>query len=210
MQLADGAAVPFDSLIVATGSTHHYFGHDEWAELAPGLKTIEDATEIRRRVLSAFEQAERETDPAARARLLTFVVVGGGPTGVEMAGAISELGPHTLRVRLPPIDPADAPGHPGRGAERGCSAAFHEKLSREGARQRSRRWAIEVQLDCHVTDDRSRTTSLVKPDGGKAEPTRIETETVVWAAGVKAIAARQADRRRGRRGARPTGPGGCR
>src|SRR2546429_1133783 len=97
VQLADGAAIPFDSLIVATGSTHHYFGHDEWADLAPGLKSIEDATEIRRRVLSAFEMAEREPDPAVRARLMTFVVVGGGPTGVEMAGAISELARHTLR-----------------------------------------------------------------------------------------------------------------
>ena len=100
VQLRDGAVVPFDSLIIATGSTHHYFGHDEWANLAPGLKSIEDATEIRRRVLSAFEKAERETDSAARARLLTFVVVGGGPTGVEMAGSISELARQTL-ILLP-------------------------------------------------------------------------------------------------------------
>src|SRR4051794_38986324 len=81
VQLRDGTAVPFDTLILATGATHTYFGHDEWAEFAPGLKTIEDATEIRRRVLSAFERAEREPDPEARRRLLTFVLVGGGPTG---------------------------------------------------------------------------------------------------------------------------------
>src|SRR5262245_54628825 len=97
VKLRDGAAVPFDTLVVATGATHTYFGHDDWADLAPGLKTIEDATEIRRRILSAFERAEREPDPKVRERLLTFVVVGGGPTGVEMAGAISELGRLTMR-----------------------------------------------------------------------------------------------------------------
>ena len=86
--LKDGERVPFDSLVVATGSTHHYFGHAEWEARAPGLKTLEDATEIRRRVLTAFEKAERATGPVERARLLTFVIVGGGPTGVEMAGAI--------------------------------------------------------------------------------------------------------------------------
>src|SRR5947209_5575164 len=106
--LADGARVPFDSLILATGATHAYFGHDEWADLAPGLKTIEDATEIRRRVLSAFERAEREPDPAARKRLLTFVIVGGGPTGVEMAGAISDLARATMRFDFRSIDPAAA------------------------------------------------------------------------------------------------------
>src|SRR6476620_11473331 len=105
VQLKDGSAIPFDSLIIATGSTHHYFGNDRWAEIAPGLKTNEDATEIRRRVLSAFERAERTTDPAERARLLTFVVVGGGPTGVEMAGAIRALALHTMRHDFRTFDP---------------------------------------------------------------------------------------------------------
>ena len=101
--LEDGTRIPYDFLVVATGSTHHYFGRDaEWEKLAPGLKTIEDATEIRRRVLTSFEEAERTDDLAKRAALLTFVVVGGGPTGVEMAGAI--CGPSRLIVRwdVPP------------------------------------------------------------------------------------------------------------
>src|ERR1700682_1143279 len=93
--LRDGV-VPYDFLIVATGATHSYFGHDEWEAVAPGLKTIEDALEIRRRMLLAYESAERTDDPAARERLLTFVVVGGGPTGVEMAGALAEIAPAGL------------------------------------------------------------------------------------------------------------------
>ncbi|MGE0057350.1 MAG: NAD(P)/FAD-dependent oxidoreductase, partial [Dehalococcoidia bacterium] len=95
--LADGDRVGFDYLIVATGSTHHYFGHPEWEQFAPGLKTVEDATEIRQRLLLAFEDAERSNDEAEARRLLTFVVVGGGPTGVEMAGAIAEIARDTLR-----------------------------------------------------------------------------------------------------------------
>ena len=109
VRLVDGAAVPFDYLVVATGSTHHYFGRDaEWEQLAPGLKTIEDATEIRRRILSAFEQAERTDDLAKRAALLTFVVVGGGPTGVEMAGSICELAHQSMKNDFRTIDPASA------------------------------------------------------------------------------------------------------
>ncbi len=129
--LSDGTRVPFDSLIVATGSTHHYFGHHEWADRAPGLKTIEDATEIRRRVLTAFEKAERTTDPTARARLLTFVVVGGGPTGVEMAGAISELARHTMRADFRSINPGTARIVLVEGQDR-VLAAFHAETQREG------------------------------------------------------------------------------
>src|SRR5438270_4829293 len=95
--LRDGGHVPYDSLIVSTGARHHYFGHPEWEKDAPGLKTIEDATAIRRRVLTAFEQAEREADPARQRALLTFVIVGGGPTGVELAGALGEMAHSTLR-----------------------------------------------------------------------------------------------------------------
>jgi NADH:ubiquinone reductase (H+-translocating) len=183
VQLADGAAIPFDSLIVATGSTHHYFGNDKWADLAPGLKTIEDATEIRRRVLSAFELAEREPDPAVRARLMTFVIVGGGPTGVEMAGAISELARQTLRYEFRSINPATAKVIIVEGQNR-VLGQFHEKLSRK-AKEALEGMGVEVRLDCHVTNIQPDAVT-VKPDSGKGEPYRIETTTVVWAAGVKA------------------------
>ena len=89
--LDDGEALPYDTLILATGARHAYFGHDEWEPFAPGLKTLEDATTLRRRILVAFERAERETDPARRAALLTFVIIGAGPTGVELAGTIADL-----------------------------------------------------------------------------------------------------------------------
>jgi NADH dehydrogenase len=183
VQLKDGTAVPFDSLVIATGATHHYFGKDHWAEFAPGLKTIEDATEIRRRVLSAFERAEREPDPAVRARLLTFVVVGGGPTGVEMAGAIRELAAHTLRYDFRSINPVEAKVLIVEGQNR-VLGAFHEKLSRK-ALEALAAMRIDVKLDCHVIDIQADHV-LVKPDGGKGEPFRVETATVVWAAGVKA------------------------
>jgi NADH dehydrogenase len=183
VKLADGTAIPFDSLVIATGSTHHYFGHDNWAKVAPGLKTIEDATEIRRRVLSAFERAERSNDPAERSRLLTFVVVGGGPTGVEMAGAIRELGLHTLRNDFRSINPADCKVVIVEGQTR-VLGGFHESLS-EKARKALDAMGIEVKLDCHVTDIQADHV-LVKPDSGKGEPFRIESVTVVWAAGVRA------------------------
>jgi NADH:ubiquinone reductase (H+-translocating) len=109
--LADGPGardVPYDHLIVATGATHAYFGHDDWARVAPGLKTLEDALAIRRKVLLAFERAERETDPAAQRRLLTFVVVGAGPTGVELAGALAEISRHALSSDFRSISPETA------------------------------------------------------------------------------------------------------
>ncbi len=182
VQLKDGAAIPFDSLVVATGSTHHYFGHDNWEQFAPGLKTIEDATEIRRRVLSAFEKAERSTDAAERARLLTFVVVGGGPTGVEMAGAIRELALHTMRYDFRSIDPATCKVIIVEGQHK-VLGAFHESLSAKALKV-LQGMGIEVKLDCHVTDITADHV-MVKPDGGKAEPFKIDTTTVVWGAGVK-------------------------
>ncbi|MBO6686809.1 MAG: NAD(P)/FAD-dependent oxidoreductase, partial [Parvibaculum sp.] len=108
VDLADGRHVPYDWLVVATGARHAYFGHDEWEPFAPGLKKIDDATEIRRRVLLAFEKAETEPDEEARKALLTFVIVGGGPTGVEMAGAIIELARETLVSDFHHIDPSSA------------------------------------------------------------------------------------------------------
>ena len=106
--IAEGRRIPYDHLILATGAQHAYFGHDDWAASAPGLKTIDDATYIRRRILLAFEKAETETDPAERARLLNFVIVGGGPTGVEMAGAIAELANRALAADFRSIDPRSA------------------------------------------------------------------------------------------------------
>jgi len=182
VQLKDGTAVPFDSLIVATGSTHHYFGKDHWEEFAPGLKTIEDATEIRRRVLTAFERAERTTDAVERAKLLTFVVVGGGPTGVEMAGAIRELALHTMRYDFRAIDPATCKVIIIEGQHK-VLGAFHESLSAKGLKA-IQQMGIEVKLDCHVIDITADHVT-VRPDGGKAEPFQIHTTTVVWGAGVK-------------------------
>jgi NADH dehydrogenase len=108
VRLADGADVPYDSLIVATGTRHSWFGHDDWEPVAPGLKTIDDALAIRRRILLAFERAERETDPEAQAAWMTFVVVGGGPTGVELAGALGEVARDALRHEFRAIDPTMA------------------------------------------------------------------------------------------------------
>ena len=106
--LDDGDALPYDTLVLATGARHAYFGHDEWEPFAPGLKTLEDATTLRRRILVAFERAERETDPQRRAALLTFVIVGAGPTGVELAGTIAELARDTLPPDFRNIDTHDA------------------------------------------------------------------------------------------------------
>jgi NADH dehydrogenase len=183
VKLKDGAAVSFDTLILATGSTHAYFGHHEWAAFAPGLKTVEDATEIRRRVLSAFERAERERDPEARKKLLTFVIVGGGPTGVEMAGAVAELARQTMRGDFRAIDPGSARILVVEGQGR-VLGTFHEKLSAK-AKKSLEGMGVEVWLDAHVTDV-TPDHVVVKPDGGKGPPTIIGTETVIWAAGVKA------------------------
>ena len=183
VRLRDGAAVPFDTLVLATGATHTYFGHDDWAALAPGLKTLEDATEIRRRVLSAFERAEREPDPKVRERLMTFVVVGGGPTGVEMAGAISELARQTMRFDFRAVNPRDARIIIVEGQPR-VLGTFHEKLSAY-ALASLHKLGVECRLDSHVVGI-SPTAVQVKGDHAGGGPTEIPTETVVWAAGVKA------------------------
>ena len=181
--LEDGSLISYDYMVVATGSTHHYFGRDvEWEPLAPGLKTIEDATEIRRRVLTAFEQAERTADLSKRAALLTFVVVGGGPTGVEMAGAICELAHHTMKHDFRTIDPSTARIILVENSKLildryhvSLSAAAARDLKALGAEIWNETRLLEIYPD-HV----------MVSQGGNAK--RLDTATVIWAAGVKASA----------------------
>ena len=136
----DSDAVPYDYLVVATGSTHSYFGHDDWEERAPGLKSIEDALEMRRRVLFAFEAAEREPDPELRKQWLTFVVVGGGPTGVELAGALAEIARKSLAHDFRHFDPTQARIVLVEGVKR-LLATYPEDLSEKARRDRSSAWA---------------------------------------------------------------------
>lgn len=178
----EGAKVPFDTLILAAGSTHHYFGKDkEWEPLATGLKTIEDATEIRRNLLSAFERAERTTDPDERTRALTFVVVGGGPTGVEMAGSIAELARQTLRRDFRTINPATARVILVENSDR-VMQTFDPKLSAYAGKALTH-IGVEPWLGCKVTDVQPDRVSIDR-GGGQVEV--VPTDTVVWAAGVKA------------------------
>jgi NADH dehydrogenase len=177
--LDDGEA-PYDTLILATGSHHHYFGHHDWAPLAPGLKTIEDATEIRRRILLAFECAEREPDTAERRAWLTFAIVGAGPTGVELAGALGEIANDTLRHDFRSINPAEATILLVEGADRvlpsfppDLSAAAERALSDLGVRARTRSTVTGL--------DRAGVTVRT---GDSVE--RIPAKTVLWAAGVEA------------------------
>jgi len=173
--LADGE-VPYDFLIVATGAAHSYFGHDDWAPFAPGLKTIEDALAIRRRILLAFEAAERETDPARRRGWLTFVVVGGGPTGVEMAGAVAEIGRHILRRDFRSIDPGSARIVLVEAGPR-ILGTFDARLS-EKAKRALERLGSEVVTGSPVTAIDATGVTL----GGR----RIDSRNVLWAAGVAA------------------------
>jgi NADH:ubiquinone reductase (H+-translocating) len=178
--LDDGHELAYDFLIVATGATHSYFGRGEWAERAPGLKTLDDALEIRRRVLLAFEAAERESDPAVQQRLLTFVIVGGGPTGVELAGALAEIARQSLRQDFRNIKPESARILLLEGAPH-LLGAFPESL-REAARESLRRLGVEVRTDSVVTDV---TENGVACRSGAIEE-RLEARTVLWAAGVAA------------------------
>jgi NADH dehydrogenase len=174
--LAEGCRrIPFDHLIVATGAQHAYFGND-WEAYAPGLKTIDDATYIRRRILLAFERAESEPDPDERRRLLNFVIVGGGPTGVEMAGAIAELAKRALASDFRTIDPRCARIILIEASPR-LLTPFDPVLS-EQARRSLEQLGVEVRLDSGVTNCNCAGVSI------GAE--RIETRTIVWAAGVKA------------------------
>ena len=175
VQLLDGE-VAYDFLIVASGATHSYFGHDEWLEPAPGLKTLEDAVEIRRRVLVAYEAAEREVDAAEVANWMTFVVIGGGPTGVEMAGALAEISRRVLERDFRKIDPGKARIILIEAGPKVLPAMSPE--SSASARRQLERLGVEVITDSPVTavDDRG------VVHGG----TRLDSRTVIWAAGVAA------------------------
>jgi NADH:ubiquinone reductase (H+-translocating) len=176
VELEDGGRIPFDSLIIATGAQHGYFGHDEWAPFAPGLKTLEDATAIRRKLLLAFELAEREADPQRRRELLTFAIIGAGPTGVELAGAIVELARITLRDDFRSIRPDEARVLLIEAADR-VLLNFRPELSAYAERA-LRRLGVEVLLNAPVT--------AVSADCIACGDTTIRAGTILWAAGVQA------------------------
>ena len=173
--LSDGAVLEYDYLVLATGLTHEYFGHDEWRGHAPGLKTLEEAVDIRERVLMAFEEAEHEPDEAQQRRLMTFAVIGAGPTGVELAGAFTEIARHTLRREFRNIDPADAQVVLIEGGER-VLPAFPEELSAKAQRQLEQ-LGVEVRL--------GRRASHIDERGVRIGDEELAAHTVVWAAGVR-------------------------
>jgi NADH dehydrogenase len=172
----DGETIPYDTLVLATGARHAYFGHDQWEPFAPGLKTLEDATLIRRRILTAFEKAEREPDPAKRAEYLTFVIIGGGPTGVEIAGTMADLARDTLKGDFRVIDPATARVVLIEGGPRVLSA-FSPDLS-DYAKKALEKLGVTVHLghpvtECHI-------------DGVEFDGHSLRAKTIIWAAGVQA------------------------
>jgi len=173
--MTDGE-LPYDYLVVATGATHSYFGNDQWETFAPGLKSIEDALEIRKRVLLAYEAAEKETDAAARDALLTIVVVGGGPTGAELAGALAEIGRHAMERDFRSIDPTAVRVVLVEGIDRVLSS-FDASLSRSAEAQ-LRKIGVEVRTNSRVT--------AIDATGVTMGSERILARTVLWGAGVLA------------------------
>jgi NADH dehydrogenase len=174
--LEDGATIAYDTLVLATGARHAYFGHDEWEPFAPGLKTLEDATTIRRRILLAFEQAERETDPDRRRALMTLVIIGGGPTGVELAGTIAELTRDTLAGEFRNIDTSTARVVLVEAGER-VLPGFKPELSA---------YAKEALERLGVTVELGRPVSECNADGVVFGGERLPAGTIIWAAGVAA------------------------
>jgi NADH dehydrogenase len=173
--LSDGE-LSYDYLVLATGATHSYFGHDEWARLAPGLKSIEDALDIRRRVLLAYEMAERESDPENRRQWMTFVIIGGGPTGVELAGALGEISRQALSREFQHIDPSQARIILIEGMPR-VLPPYPEDLSAK-ARTQLERLGVEVRAGVRVTG--------IDSQGVMVGEERILARTIIWAAGVAA------------------------
>jgi NADH dehydrogenase len=176
VKLDDGQALPYDTLVLATGAGHAYFGHDEWEPFAPGLKTLEDATTIRRRILTAFERAESTSDPEERAALLNFVVIGAGPTGVELAGTIAEMARTTLPGDFRNIDTRKARVVLVEAGSR-VLANFPEQLSAYAQRSLEK-LGVEVALGDAVSD--------CSADGVVYGETRLPARTIIWAAGVRA------------------------
>lgn len=176
LRLADGVTVSYDYLVLATGATHAYFGRDEWEEHAPGLKTIDDATEIRRRFLVAFEAAEREADPAAMRALLTFVIVGAGPTGVELAGAMAEIARTVMPTDFRSIDTTSTRIILVEGLDR-VLPSYPPELSVKAQRQLER-LGVEVRTGTRVTDMGDGFVQMGEE--------RVAAENVFWAAGVAA------------------------
>jgi len=174
--LEDGEQIAYDSLILATGARHAYFGHDDWEKFAPGLKTLEDATTIRRKLLLAFEAAERETDPDRRRALLTFVIIGAGPTGVELAGAIVELARETLKGEFRSILPGEAQVVLIEGGPR-VLANFKPELSA---------YALKALRELGVTVELGEAVSTVDGTGVAYGGKRLDAATILWAAGVQA------------------------
>src|SRR5246127_2840821 len=174
--LDDGSSIPYDTLVLATGARHAYFGHDEWEPFAPGLKTLEDATTLRRRILVAFERAERETDPARRAALLTFVIIGAGPTGVELAGPIADLARDTLPRDSRHIDTRKARVVLIEAGTR-VLAGFPDDLSAY-AQKSLEQLGVDVMLGEPVTE--------CSADGVVYGGNKLAARTIVWAAGVRA------------------------
>ncbi|MGZ5432630.1 MAG: NAD(P)/FAD-dependent oxidoreductase [Thermoanaerobaculia bacterium] len=176
VELADGSSLAYDLLVIATGVTHSYFGHPEWERFAPGLKTIDDALEIRRRVLLAFEAAERESDPERQKTGLTFVVIGAGPTGVELAGALSEIARHTMVRDFRNIQPENTRVILLEGKER-VLPPYPPELS-EQARKQLEELGVEVITNAIVTDVNDHEVRM----GERVIP----THTILWGAGVQA------------------------
>jgi NADH dehydrogenase len=181
----DRGTIAYDFLVLATGATHAYFGHSDWEPIAPGLKTLDDALEVRRRILLAFEAAERQEDPIEQRRLLTFVIVGGGPTGVELAGALAEIARHTLRHDFRRIRPESARILLLEGGPE-VLPTFPARL-RQAARDSLVRLGVEVRTNTMVTGVEAegvvwRSTAA----GGADHVERVEAQSVVWAAGVAA------------------------
>ena len=174
--LADGTTIAYDALLLATGATHAYFGRDEWARHAPGLKTLDDALQLRRHLLLAFERAEAETDPGKRAAWLSFAIIGGGPTGVELAGTLAEIARHTLKNEFRRIDPSQARVRLVEAGPR-VLASFPDTLS-EKARRQLERLGVEVVTGTPVSD--------ITDEGYRLGDTFVPAKTVVWAAGVAA------------------------
>ncbi len=177
--LLKDSELEYDSLVVATGSENHYYGNDQWSDIAPGLKTIEDALNIRNRIFSAFERAEKETNPTERIRLMTFVIVGGGPTGIELAGALAEIARITLRDNFRSINPMDAQLIVLEGGQ-DILSGFGSKL-RSAAKRSLASLGVKIHTEVFAENIDKLGVTVME----KGHQYRIDSETVLWAAGIR-------------------------